>query len=337
MSAPGGIARDGFRPSADNGLRARAAIHARLQESLRHIFQQCSGHLAVDQRRADALVLRIASGERLPPALFGHYFFLVDRIENGSLEQVQAALDTLLCHAEGALAPALRIRPLNRQSFSAAEETELRRQFVSESLRDEQIAHLPEHCEQATRARLQRALAILQQHAPATYAEIESTICEIVPVHGNVISGMSFGGGSSLERWGTMLVNAKIPSTDLGLSETITHECAHNALFAMAPVNFHVENDAEALYRSPLRVDRRPMNGIYHASFVLARMCYAMREVMMSPSASVALREEAEQLAQASAKLFADGYEVLKQHARYTTEGRAIMQGAARYMGSVAS
>jgi hypothetical protein len=327
---------DQFMPSAENGLRARHAIHARLNESLGHIFERCSEHIALDATRAAALVRRTETGERLPPAMFGHYFFLVDAIENGTLPQVQEALGTILQYAEAATTPCLHVRPFNRKGFTVEEEGEFRRQFVSESLRDEQISHLDGNAERETLAQFQRALGILQHHAPQTFAEIEIMACELVPAHGNVVNGMAFDGCSSLERWGTILVNAKPSRSDLGLSETITHECAHNALFAMAPVNFHVENDPQELYQSPLRLDARPMNGIYHATFVLARMCFAMREVAASPTAEIAMRKEADKLADTSAALFADGYKVLEKHARYTAEGRNIMRDTARYMASQA-
>ena len=327
-------ARNQFIPSAESGLRSRRAIHARLNESLRHIFQQCSGHVEFDSARAAALVHRTETGERLPPTLFGHYFLLVDAIENGTLQQVREAIEIILKHADGTPAPRMHIRPFNRHGFSAEEETDFRRQFVSDSLLDEQISHLDERREPDTLAQFQRALGILQQHAPQTFAEIEILASEFVPAYGNAVNGMEFDGCSSLERWGTVLVNAKPPRTDLELGEAITHESAHNALFATAPVNFHVENDPQELYKSPLRLDPRPMNGIYHATFVLARMCFAMREIAASPTADTALREQAQLLSNTNAKLFADGYSVLEKHAHYTEEGRAIMRDVASYMAS---
>ncbi len=326
--------RNRFFPSVDNGLQARAAIHARLRESLTHIFEQCEGHVTIDRFRADTLLRRTTTGERLPPVLFGHYFRLVEVIENGSLDQVQQAVDTLLSHASVADVMPMRVRPLTRQEFTAEEEVDLRREFVSDSLRDEQIRHLDANGLTSTLEQFDRSLTILRTHAPQTYGEIDALVCEFVPALGHPWEGMEFDGCSSLERWGTVLINAKLPRTDLQLCEAITHESAHNALFAMAPVNFHVENDPDELYKSPLRLDPRPVNGIYHATFVLARMCFAMREVAASATAGVALQEEARKLAKESARLFADGYEVLDQHARYTAEGRHIMADAAQYMAN---
>jgi len=313
-------------------LESRKAIQARLAESLEHIVGQCASHIAFDREAAAALVGRVASGERMPPALFGAYFSLVETIEEGSLDEVRRALERVLRHAESPPPAPLRVRPLNRAEFTKDEEADLRRSFVSDSLLDEQIGHLTGEKEEQSRAQFERALSILRRHAPATFAEVETHISEFVPALGKPAGGMEFDGCSSLERWGSILINAGLAKTDLELCEMIAHEASHNALFAMAPLNFHVENDPEERYASPLRVDPRPMNGLYHATFVLARMCYAMREVAASPTALAALAEEAGKLADASAALFAKGYETVRQHAVFTPEGRQIMRDAADFM-----
>lgn len=327
---------DRFIPSVQSALRARRAIHARLHESLRHVFERCTGHVEFDAARAKVLLHRVESGERLPPALFGHFFLLVDAIERQTLQQVQASLERILQHVDRAPAPEIHVRPFSRRGFTRQEEAEFRRQFVCDSLRDEQLDHLDESSEHETLAQFERAIDNLRRHAPRTFAEIRTLACEIVPARGSAMNGLEFDGCSSLERWGTILVNARRRRTDLELSEVITHESAHNALFAMAPVNFHVENDPRERYQSPLRLDPRPMNGIYHATFVLARMCFAMREVAASPTADAQLRQEARQLASRSASMFDDGYKLLVRHARYTPEGREIMRDTARYMESAA-
>lgn len=321
-----------FVPSAASGLRSRKAIQARLAESLEHIFDQCASHIEFDRKAAAALVKRLAGGERVPPALFGAYFSLVETIEQGSLGDVRHALEAVLRHADDPTPAALHVRPLNRTEFTENEEAELRHSFVSESLLDEQIGHLTGEKEQRSRAQFERALSILRQHAPTTFAEIEAHIGEFVPALGKPVNGLEFDGCSSLERWGSILINTSLPKTDLELCEMIAHEASHNALFAMAPLNFHVENDPDERYASPLRLDPRPMNGLYHATFVLARMCYAMREVAASHTAPADLVEEARKLADASAALFAKGYETVRQHAIFTPEGREIMRDAADFM-----
>jgi hypothetical protein len=324
---------DHFIPSAENGFRARNAISARLKESLEHIFQQCRGHIDFDRYRTKALLARLDDGAQLPPSLYGDYFALVRAIQDEDLQEAAKLLDSVLGYVDSP-AVSFRIRPFNRNGFRIEEEAQVRSQFVSESLLDEQLSHLGEIDESDVVNQTQRAIDLLRQHAPRTFSEIETFLAELIAARGNPVDGITFDGCSSLERWGSILINATLSRTDLQLAEAIVHECSHNILFAMAPVNFHVLNDPGERYDSPLRTDPRPMNGIYHATFVLSRMCFAMREVANSPTADSTLCEEALELENNNRRLFHDGYRILDQHAVYTEEGQKIIQAAAQYMRS---
>ncbi len=323
--------RSRFDPSVTSGRRARRAIARRLHESLDHIFRQSEGIVEFDGPRAAALLRLTQCAKRLPPGLFSRYFALVETIENGTLGEAEAALARLLEHVEPA-PPALQVRPLVPEAFTSAEESELRRDFASESLLEEQIERLEPASAREVVAQFSRALGLLRAHAPRTFGEIGEVVTELVAARGKPSGGMSFDGCSSLERWGSVLINAGRTRTDLALAEVITHECAHNALFALTATDARVENDPEERYSSPLRIDPRPMDGIYHATFVLARMCFAMDEVAASPTADPSLKAEARELARASAAAFESGYGVLEPNARYTAVGRAIIEDAAAYM-----
>src|SRR5206468_121331 len=54
--------------------------------------------------------------------------------------------------------------------------------------------------------------------------------------------------------------------------EHIVHECAHQHLFALQLIDPVVLNDKNELFDAPIRLQKRPMDGIFHACFVLARM-----------------------------------------------------------------
>ena len=59
---------------------------------------------------------------------------------------------------------------------------------------------------------------------------------------------------------------------ELFFLETIVHETSHLHLFAIMDLNIIILNDEYDLYASPLRIDKRPMIGVFHAVFVLSRM-----------------------------------------------------------------
>ena len=93
-----------------------------------------------------------------------------------------------------------------------------------------------------------------------------------------------------------------------------------------------VLNDDDELFRSPLRIDPRPMDGIYHATFVLARMHWAMTKLINDSRVSPEQRELAIQAARVDRRHFSDGLAIVEAHARLTPMGAALMDGARQYM-----
>jgi HEXXH motif-containing protein len=321
-----------FLPGKDAATRHLDALHARFRESLAHLFERCSGHVTFDSARAEALVARLERPLRVPPAVYGHYFDAVDAVSVQDLAALQRAVDALMTYDPATTPPALELRPLNRETFSLEEEAAFRRQFVSDSLHDKQLSHLTGVDCDAAIAKLRASLDLLRVHAPVTHSEMETLVSEIVPARGGVHNGLEFDGASSLRRWGTVLINMTRTRGPIALAETLVHEAAHGTLFAMSPLEFYVLNPEEERYSSPLRLDPRPLDGIYHATFVLARMHFAMRELIGSPSLDEDARAQATALARQSRTNFLEGYGVLAAHADYTPTGKRIMEDTHAYM-----
>jgi hypothetical protein len=77
------------------------------------------------------------------------------------------------------------------------------------------------------------------------------------------------------------------------------------------------------------------MDGIYHATFVSARMHWAMSRLGESGLLDDATRDAALAAAAADARNFELGYAVVAEHGRLTATGRALMNGAREYMATV--
>lgn len=333
-----------FFPSRQNGITARRRIKDRLAESIGHVLEQCRGKVPFDEASGAGLLDVLKSDRAVRPEIFSGYFHAVRAIMEPEDEpwearqtRIEAALNALLAGpfvAESGVS----VRPLSSAYFDSEAERELRDNFVSESLLDEQIVTVDDATASDLSQTVENALTLIREHAPETFSEFEHCVSEIVPANGrNSADGMEFGGCSSLERWGSILINSSAQRTTVVLCESIIHEGAHNVLFGTSPVEFHIRNGPDELRKSPLRVDPRPLDGIYHATFVLARMCYGMREFAASPTLDPALRAEARKRADEALKLFWDGYAVLDEHADYTDDGRAIMTAAHEYMAGLAA
>ena len=83
---------------------------------------------------------------------------------------------------------------------------------------------------------------------------------------------------------------------------------------------------------SPLRQDPRPLEGIYHATYVSARMHRSLQRLVQSRVLSPDQQAQARKSMENHACAFVSGMETLDQHADFTATGRAIIESARAYM-----
>jgi HEXXH motif-containing protein len=132
-----------------------------------------------------------------------------------------------------------------------------------------------------------------------------------------------FGGpgtsGSSYRVLGTVFVHHDTLAGDtLRLAEVLVHETAHNRLFAGFALEPSLDAGDTQRYRTPLRPDARPILGLLHQVFVLARLvAFFDRARPLHPGAESAAREAADRLR--------DGHATLAEHARATPAGRELL------------
>ena len=77
------------------------------------------------------------------------------------------------------------------------------------------------------------------------------------------------------------------------------------------------------------------MDGIYHATFVTARMHRVVRQLLESGVLDAAAKEKAQKDLAENARLFKQGIETVWKHAKLTPLGESVMWGASDYMASV--
>lgn len=320
---------------APDGRRARAldrAMHRALADSLMHIVERCRGGIEIDE----AALLRVADGLRtgaryLPPT-FGLYYEAAGALldgRNGDAETLLAALAR-----ERPIDPArdgLRMVALGEPALAAHTE---RYQRMMESDPTSPFPFLPPPPDTAAafRARFQRGFALLERAVPELAAEVRAIVSEVILAVGTPMGGYTFDGGSSYQLWGGLFLNAESHETDVAIVELIAHESAHSLLFGFTIDELLVENADDELYDSPLRRDPRPMDGIYHATFVSARMHWAMSRLLESGLLDEADVAEAHKARTADRENFETGYAVVARHGRLTRTGAALMSGARAYL-----
>jgi HEXXH motif-containing protein len=182
------------------------------------------------------------------------------------------------------------------------------------------------------------ALNLIEAASPPLAAEIRALVVQAIGAEPRD-PARSFGSVSSLTLWGAATINLESHRTVLDIAAALVHEAAHLLLFACAIDDPLVANPDTDRFVSPLRRDARPMDGVFHATFVCARLFYFF-------SALAARRPEAlsgDDLATVEdglsylAARFDDGAETIVADARLTACGKDIFDSTLDFMSHAAA
>jgi HEXXH motif-containing protein len=184
------------------------------------------------------------------------------------------------------------------------------------------------------RRRCETALDLLEVADPELAAETREIVAEMIIAANDPHSSGSgdFSGASSFAIWGAIFLNAETHGDPVELAQAIVHEAAHLLLFAEAIDGPLVTNPESERFSSALRRDGRPMDGIYHATFVTGRMHYAAaaihRNVPLDPTA----RRLLERTIAMHRRNFFSGLETIRGGARLTRLGETLLKGVEDHM-----
>lgn len=111
----------------------------------------------------------------------------------------------------------------------------------------------------------------IKENIPDLYQEINELIDYIIIVESNGVNA-----GSYLNALGTFIMRTFNSNDEhwTRILEHIVHESAHNLLYHIWYQEPLITDD-DGLYYTPFRLDHRPLSGVYHAMYVLARTIFA--------------------------------------------------------------
>jgi hypothetical protein len=318
---------DCFEPSASRAQALDQRMRNRLADSLAYIFGELDDILAVDRQDVSALVDRIRSAPQ-SPQIFGAYYDLVLAAEFDEEESARELARELI---EPHPFEAFRIAGIHERPRH--ESDRLRVHFLEEEgieAGDADDATISE-----CRERIGAAFELLDAGFPEMAQEIRGLLREIVLAVGpEDPKALNFDGVSSYKLWGSVLLNARGQTSVLDTAQALAHESGHNLLFGFCADESLIENADEELFASPLRMDARPMDGVMHATYVVARMHQTLSRLL----ASGLLDEEQEAAARKDLVLhgrnFEAGDQTIREGARLTRTGRQAIEAARAYMAS---
>jgi HEXXH motif-containing protein len=131
-----------------------------------------------------------------------------------------------------------------------------------------------------------------------------------------------------------MLLNGRGQNNVLDTAQALAHESGHNLLFGFCSSGPLVDNPDEELFSSPLRKDPRPMDGVFHATYVIARMHQTVSRLLDAGVLDEREREAAIADLAAHQRNFDAGDRVVRDGARLTPLGAEVIDAARAYMAS---
>ena len=306
-----------------------------MAESLEHVAGESRDILAVDEAKFRILTAALREDRRFPPTTFALYYDLVDAVVEDRLDEAERCFAAIVAEKpigrpldyvaldDAMLGPGMAAR-YGRMMDTDAENPH---RFFGPTA--EQIA--------AFRPLLEESLSLMRRGCPRVHAEFMELVDQIVLSDGtNLANGEDFLAGSSFTLWGTVFLNPAASRTPLSLLGTLAHEAAHSLLFGIQISGALVLNPDDERFASPLRVDLRPMDGVYHATFVSARMHFAMQELLASGLLRGEETAHAQEAAARDRGHFFEGLRVVKKKGRLSPAGAAVMAGAEAYMARAA-
>lgn len=318
-----------FFPSAAIAQEFDQTTRERLADSLTYLAEVCSEEIELSQPQLDQALSRIRAQSILPETLAA-YYELVQAIQADDFDFVRTLFEEILtATTAGETLQALpflssqtdipSIRYMRQVDTDPENPFNIRQSSPEDFNRAEQLIH--------------ESLDLLETESPALFAEITALIKRVMLGSGPTEKELNtFDGASAPGLWGAIVLNAIEPKDVVDMAQTLAHESCHNLLFGYCIDDRLVNNLDDERYSSPLRIDPRPLDGIYHATFVLARMYYTAAALADNPQLSPELQQKARQEMKNRQIGFYDGLSTLKQHADYTDQGKALMDAAEAYM-----
>lgn len=327
----------GFGPDPDRAHLLDRRMHTELAASLRYLQEKlveaALSDAGLDPVRLDAPLALIGDGRRLSPESFAAYYDFAAALMDGDAPTARRALDQL---AAAQALPAGRIHAPLRASSTCPRSARYVRMFSESGSEPDAIVlnPLPPERADAFVDRFERGMRLMRTAFPELAGEVDAIVHEVVAIGSVPGRAEQFDGGSHYQLWGALFLNADFHPTDAAMVEVIAHESAHCLLFGLCTEEPLIRNDDDELFASPLRTDLRPMDGIYHATFVSARMHMATTRLLASGlldaedhAAMIAARD-------ADRRNFESGESVVARHGHLTPLGLELMNGARRYMSA---
>ncbi|MBL8676509.1 MAG: hypothetical protein JNJ47_03660 [Alphaproteobacteria bacterium] len=183
----------------------------------------------------------------------------------------------------------------------------------------------------AMQAALQRGLSIYKKAFPDFYEEFEELIGEVL-----LLKAKGLYQGSSTDLYG-MIYKSFFHKWEkvTDVFEFFVHEQSHHYLFIVNKTDSLLLNPLD-IHFSPIRKEKRPLMGIYHANFILSRVCYVLDKALVNEVIPIEESSYCVEFLEKYKECFCEGLKTLETQGQFTPLGREILESATELVESIA-
>lgn len=171
--------------------------------------------------------------------------------------------------------------------------------------------------------KIRTALSEISKYDEDSYNEILEFVDSIYLTKEGNKGDRFMRSGTNFYMWGMMLIYIKESHSISYYIDHIIHECGHTALNVLNGQDQLVMNSSDELFSAPLRKDKRPMIGLFHALFVLNRICDTFKKIISDRNCEY-YQEAVERYNDGISKL-QETYTTVRNNAKTTHLGETIL------------
>lgn len=312
-------------PIKGRALSLRCSFYTSLIDSLKYLLEACEEVIPpLHFSKATQNLVSINPTSKLSGLLSLIHVGLLSAIEQQDLERIKQIGERLAEDNYYIQAPTLLnlsdipyyYRPLVETKFGFDYPVEVNFRPVS----SKEFTH-------ASNA-IQMGIQCYKEVAPDFFEEFQELVSEILILHGQRTRA-----GSSFDIFSMIYIRCfdKEDEKITNVLDLITHEQSHLYVYLLQKDDPLVLNPNER-YEAPLRPEKRPLIGIYHAVFVLSRIQYVLRKALASQAIPKAEASYCEETVDYYRKRFQAGFEILKKHAQMTPLAEGLIASASKLL-----
>jgi HEXXH motif-containing protein len=308
------------------------ALRRRLAKSLNYLGEVAS--LDASQKAALARIEDRLKAGPVSPWVFGLYSKLVAELSKNTEADVSKIFDDIeraaaLPAHQGAVAFGDPGTPESWwHHFSLLFDTDRQRPFKPKTPSAEDCS--------LSKQDVEESLAVLKRGEPAWHDEVRSLVRMIVLGAPKTSDAADlFNGASTFFLWGASLLNGNLRRSNISMVDLLVHESSHLLLFGVSAEGALTTNSGHERYASPVRKDKRPIDGIFHACFVSTRVHLAMQRLIETGCLSDNESELAVHRRRFNGDSARAALDMLELHAKPTEQGEKILNTLRAYWAGV--